>query len=358
MITRPVRERIHHRHRRDGRSAAWPSHRLRGGRPAQPLQRRPLRDRRGHQGPGRPLRGHQHQPVACRAPGSTRSTSTSPTSCRRNGRRSGLTFAPEGGSERIRRVINKMVTEEDLIRTVTDGVRRRLAPGEALLHVRPPDRDRRGRPADRRAGQEGHPRRARGDRHPRHPLHRLDRRLRAQAAHAVPVGRASSTTRPPTPGSAKLRDAIRVGPAVRQGHRLPLPRRQARHRSKDCSPAATVASARSSAGSWEDGAPLRRLERALLATTAGWPPPTTRSTGTGVDVDWYTTREREQAEVLPWDHLDSRARQGMALAGLAGRARPRSRSTTAAGPRASTAASARRWAPTSRSARPASRCSR
>jgi len=36
----------------------------------------------------------------------------------RNGRRSGLTFAPEGGSERIRKVINKMVTEEDLIKTV------------------------------------------------------------------------------------------------------------------------------------------------------------------------------------------------------------------------------------------------
>src|SRR6266571_4106069 len=37
----------------------------------------------------------------------------------RNGRRSGLTFAPEGGTDRIRKVINKMVTEEDLIRTVT-----------------------------------------------------------------------------------------------------------------------------------------------------------------------------------------------------------------------------------------------
>ncbi|PPK69060.1 radical SAM family uncharacterized protein [Actinokineospora auranticolor] len=37
----------------------------------------------------------------------------------RNGRRSGLTFAPEGGSERIRRVINKMVSEEDLLKTVT-----------------------------------------------------------------------------------------------------------------------------------------------------------------------------------------------------------------------------------------------
>jgi radical SAM family uncharacterized protein len=36
----------------------------------------------------------------------------------RNGRRSGLTFAPEGGSERMRRVINKAVTEEDLLRTV------------------------------------------------------------------------------------------------------------------------------------------------------------------------------------------------------------------------------------------------
>ena len=37
----------------------------------------------------------------------------------RNGRRSGLTFAPEGGSERMRKVINKQVTEEDLVRTVT-----------------------------------------------------------------------------------------------------------------------------------------------------------------------------------------------------------------------------------------------
>lgn len=25
----------------------------------------------------------------------------------------------------------------------------------------------------------------------------------------------------------------------------------------------------------------------------------------GVDVDWYTTREKTYEEVLPWDHLDS-----------------------------------------------------
>jgi len=26
---------------------------------------------------------------------------------------------------------------------------------------------------------------------------------------------------------------------------------------------------------------------------------------TGVDVDWFTTRERDETEVLPWDHLDA-----------------------------------------------------
>ena len=35
----------------------------------------------------------------------------------RNGRRTGLTFAPEAGSERMRRVINKMVDEADMLRT-------------------------------------------------------------------------------------------------------------------------------------------------------------------------------------------------------------------------------------------------
>ena len=35
----------------------------------------------------------------------------------RNGRRTGLTFAPEGGTERMRKVINKMVDEEDMLRT-------------------------------------------------------------------------------------------------------------------------------------------------------------------------------------------------------------------------------------------------
>jgi radical SAM superfamily enzyme YgiQ (UPF0313 family) len=55
---------------------------------------------------------------------------------------------------------------------------------------------------------------------------------------------------------------------------------------------------------WEDGArfdgwsehfSFERWMAAAAEVFAGQP----------VDVDWYTTREREYAEVLPWDHLDA-----------------------------------------------------
>lgn len=39
----------------------------------------------------------------------------------RGGRRTGLTFAPEAGTERMRKVINKTVSEEDMIRTATSA---------------------------------------------------------------------------------------------------------------------------------------------------------------------------------------------------------------------------------------------
>ena len=69
-----------------------------------------------------------------------------------------------------------------------DRLRQRLAPGEAVLHVRPADRDRRGRAGDRRRWPAGDPGRPVGHRPQRHPVHGVDRRVRAQAAHAVPVG--------------------------------------------------------------------------------------------------------------------------------------------------------------------------
>ena len=51
--------------------------------------------------------------------------------------------------------------------------------------------------------------------------------------------------------------------------------------------------------------PVRRLERALLLRPLGGALHGSALEGTGVDLDWYTTREREYDEVLPWDHLDS-----------------------------------------------------
>ena len=72
----------------------------------------------GHQAAGRPLRRQPSCRCPCPAPGWTRSTSTWPTSCPATAGAPGLTFAPEGGSERLRKVINKMVSEEDLIDTV------------------------------------------------------------------------------------------------------------------------------------------------------------------------------------------------------------------------------------------------
>ena len=66
-------------HRRHGRER-HPQVRLRGGRAAVAVQRRPHRDRRRRQGARRPLRGHQRLAVAAARPGSTPSTSPSPTS--------------------------------------------------------------------------------------------------------------------------------------------------------------------------------------------------------------------------------------------------------------------------------------
>ncbi len=108
----------------------------------------------------------------------------------RNGRRSGLTFAPEGGSERLRRVINKMVSKDDLIRTVTTAYTNGWRQVKLYFMCGLPT-ETEGRPRDRRHGLRRDPRRPRGHGQSRHSMHGVHRRIRAQAAHAVPVGRAS-----------------------------------------------------------------------------------------------------------------------------------------------------------------------
>ena len=200
MITRPVRERsltgigemVKTGPGRD---------RVRGGRPAQPVQRRPLRDRRHRQGAGRPLRGDADLAVAAEHP------------------RRRVQHRPRAGAEPQRPSLRPDVRARGRVGAAAQGhqqdgqqagprrhrdrcLQRGLAAGEALLHGRAADRDRRGRPRDRRDGPRRHPGGPQRHGHARRAVHGEHRRLRAQAAHAVPVGLASSTTRRPTGGSS------------------------------------------------------------------------------------------------------------------------------------------------------------
>ena len=220
------------------------------------------------------------------SPGSTPSTSPWPTSSPATAAAPGLTFAPEGGSERMRKVINKMVTEEDLIRTVAAAYSHGWRQVKLYFMCGLPDRDRRGRPRDRRPGQEGDRQGPRGLRPQRHPLHGLDRRVRAQAAHAVPVGRA-----------ARPRDHRRAAAQAARRRSAPTSSygRAIGFRYHDGKPG--IIEGLLSRGDRRVGArhrgglarrrPVRRLERALLLRPLGrraasrrWPAPASTSTGT------------------------------------------------------------------------------
>ena len=56
-------------------------------------------------------------------------------------RKTGFTLAPEAGSERMRRVINKGITEADLLETAYQCLQGRLASDQALFHDRPAGRN-------------------------------------------------------------------------------------------------------------------------------------------------------------------------------------------------------------------------
>ena len=220
----------------------------------------------------------------------------------RNGRRSGLTFAPEGGSERMRRVINKMVTEEDLIRTVT------TAYGNGWRSVKlyfmcglPTETDEdvlQIAEVARRVIEAG--RRASGTRDIRCtvsiggfvPKPHTPFQWAAQLDHATTDARLH-----------KLRDAIRsdrqYGKAIGYRYHDGRPGIVEGLLSRgDRRIGAVIEQA------WRDGArfdgwsehfSFDRWMAAAEVALADLP----------VDVAWYTTREREYTEVLPWDHLDS-----------------------------------------------------
>jgi radical SAM family uncharacterized protein len=220
----------------------------------------------------------------------------------RNGRRSGLTFAPEGGSERIRKVINKMVTEDDLIATVT------AAYGAGWRQVKlyfmcglPTETDEDVlQIADlaKKVIETG--RRVSG---------RRDIRCTVSIGGFVPkphtpfqwvgqLGASETDAR-----LARLREAIRsdrryasaIGfryhdgePGIVEGLLSRGDRRVGR----------VIEAVWRDGGrfdGWSEFFSYERWMRCAREALAREP----------VDVAWYTTRERDQSEVLPWDHLDS-----------------------------------------------------
>ena len=196
-----------------------------------------------------------------------------------------------------------MVSEEDLIRTVA------TAYGNGWRQVKlyfmcglPTETDEDVLQIADMAKQ-GHREGPRGLRAQRHPLHRLDRRLRAQAAHPVPVGRRSSAPRRPTRGwrSCATRSAATRSTAAPSASATTTASPAS---SRACSRAATAGSARSSARCGGTAA-ASTAGASTSPTTAGWraprrrcPPSAWTSTGT-------PPASASDEEVLPWDHLDS-----------------------------------------------------
>src|SRR5258708_7452347 len=220
----------------------------------------------------------------------------------RNGRRSGLTFAPEGGSDRIRKVINKMVTEDDLIKTVTTA----YASGwrQVKLYFMC------GLPTE------------------------TDEDVLAIADLARRVIEAGRSVT----GRNDIRCTVSIGGFVPKPHTPFQWAAQCGHETVDARLKALGAALRSDRRygkaigfRYHDGKPSivegllsrgdRRVAKIIRAVWQdggrfdGWSEnfsferwetwAESELAADGIDLAWYTTRERGYDEILPWDHLDA-----------------------------------------------------
>jgi radical SAM family uncharacterized protein len=220
----------------------------------------------------------------------------------RNGRRSGLTFAPEGGSERIRKVINKMVSEQDLIRTVTAAYSAGWRQVKLYFMCGLPTE------TDEDVLQ-----------------------IAAMARNVIKAGREAT-------GSRDVRCTVSIGGFVPKPHtpfqwvgQLGAEETDARLTKLRDAIRADRDYGRAIGFRYHDGKPGiiegllsrgdRRVGKVIRAVYEDggrfdgwseyfdyrrWAECAERALkDEPVDLAWYTTRERDQVEVLPWDHLDS-----------------------------------------------------
>ena len=212
----------------------------------------------------------------------------------RGGRRSGLTFAPEGGSERLRKVINKTVSEDDLIKTVTTAYEGGWSQVKLYFMC--------GLPTETdedvlqiatlaksviRAGREATGRR--------------DIRCTVSIGGFVPKPHTPFQWAPQLAASETdrrlqmLRDAIGRDKAIGFRYHDGKPGIVEGLLSRgDRRVGAVIAEVVRRGGRFDGWSEFFSFDRWMEAAEA-----------VGIDVDWYTTRERTRNEVLPWDHLDS-----------------------------------------------------
>jgi radical SAM family uncharacterized protein len=220
----------------------------------------------------------------------------------RNGRRSGLTFAPEGGTERMRKVINKMVTEDDLIDTVATAYSQGWRQVKLYFMCGLPTETDEDVVAIAKLAKRVI---ATG----REVSGRRDIRCTVSIGGFVP--------KPHTPFQwaaqcdhktvdarlAKLRDAIRgdrqysraIGFRYHDGKPSAIEGLLSRGDRRVGAVIETVWRDGGRFDGWSEHFSYERWAAAAERCLAD----------SGVDLDWYTTREREYAEVLPWDHLDA-----------------------------------------------------
>ena len=252
------------------------------------------------------------------------------------GRRSGLTFAPEAGSWRLRQVVNKLITEDDLYGAVDAAFAAGWSRIKLYFLIGLPtetDDDTLGI-AELAANCVALGRRHGGGR----------------AAVTASVG--GFVPKPHTPfqwfgqdtGAELQRKVDLLRGATRRSRNVNL---------KWHDPAATVAEGILSRGDRRIGRVIERVWRAG-GTFQEWGEHfdlrrwTDALDAEGLSLDWYVHRDRDRAEVLPWAHLTAGLHEDFlwddwqaALAAAAvGRQPPSTRWPTAGGRRATTAACA------------------
>ena len=220
----------------------------------------------------------------------------------RNGRRSGLTFAPEGGSVRMRKVINKAVDEDDLIRTVATAYSHGWRQVKLYFMCGLPTEtdDDVLEIADLATKVIAKGREVTGHNDIRCtvsiggfvPKPHTPFQWAAQLDHDTTDARLK-----------KLRDVVRAdkryGRAI--GFRY--------HDGKPGTIEGLLSRGDRRVGAvieevWRDGGRFDGWSEHFSYDR--WAAACERAlAGTGVDLDWYTVRERDYDEVLPWDHLDS-----------------------------------------------------